>query len=214
MDNEIVQKEENLENIEKNSENSSKSKKIAKKIVGMSLLLALVAVIITIAVLSFVPQNYNFNFNAPDSIEIHTSNSNSTQNKIFVQKDSKVYNEIMKLYNESFSSKILTSMLQGKLNKKIEVTEGYKSISSLSGPYMVFCYSTSQKMTLNGKEYQPDIISDNNYIEVVIEVNNSLNLTEINAYFKYRDTGLNNYSYVHFSTLAAQSNLYNYIENL
>lgn len=213
MDNENVQKEENLENNEKKSNNSSKTKKITKKIVGISLLLVLVAIIVSIAVLSFLPKDYNFNFNAPDSIEIHTSNSSSSQNKVFIQKNSKEYNEIMKLYNESFGSTILISLLQGKLNRQIEVTEVYKSIS-FSGPYMVFCYSTSQKMTLNGKEYQPNIISDNNYIEVVIEVKNSANLTEINAYFKYRDTGLNNYSYVHFSTLAAQSNLYNYIENL
>lgn len=215
MENENIQKEENLvENAEITPKNSFKTKKIAKGFVGITLLLVLVAVIVSVAVLSFLPKDYNFNFNQPDSIEIHTSNSSSTQNKMFVSKNSKEYDEIIKLYNESFGSKVLTAIFQGKLNRQVEVTEGYKSISSLTGPYLVFCYESSQKLVLNGKEYKADIVSDSNFIEVVIEVKNTTNLTEINAYFKYRDTGLNNYSYVRFSTLAAQSNLYNYIENL
>ena len=214
MDSENIQKEEILENVEKTSKKPSKTKKIAKKFVGITLLFLLVAVIVTVAVLAFVPKDYNFGFNDPVTIEMHTANSSSPNNKRLLPRDSEEYNEIMKLYKESFESKFLTSLLQGKLNRQVEVTEGYKSISSLTGPYLVFCYESSQKLVLNGKEYKADIVSDSNFIEVVIEVKNTTSLTEINAYFKYRDTGLNNYSYVRFSTLAAQSNLYNYIENL
>ena len=214
MESENVKKEEVLENVEVATKNSLKTKKIAKKFVGAGLLLALVAVIVTVAVLAFIPKNYNFGFNDPSAIEMHTSNSSSPNNKRFLSKNSAEYNQIMELYNESFDSKLLSTLFLGVANRQVKVTEGYKSISSLSGPYLIFCYETSQKFVLNGKEYKADIISDNSYIEIVIEVRNSENLTEINAYFKYRDTGLNNYSYVRFSTLAAQSNLYNYIENL
>ena len=214
MENKNIQNEEFLENVETKPKDSPKTKIIAKKFVGITLLLALVAVIVTVAVLAFVPKDYNFGFNDPVTIEMHTADSSSPNNKRLLQKDSEEYNEIMKLYKESFGSKVLTSLLQGKLNRQVEVTEGYKSISSLTGPYLVFCYESSQKLVLNGKEYKAEIVSDSNFIEVVVEVKNTTNLTEINAYFKYRDTGLNNYSYVRFSTLAAQSNLYNYIENL
>ena len=204
------------ENIQSDNTPSALPKKtsVLRKIIGVSIMVVLAGVITCVAILSMLQTNYNFNFNAPDAIEIHTSSSNSALNKVFVQKGSNQYEEIMKLYNNSFNSKFLTALFQGKSNQKIKVEEGYKSISSLSGPYLVFCYNSSQKLVLNGKEYKASIISDSNFIEIVIEVKNSTSLTEINAYFKYRDTGLNNYSYVRFSTLAVQSNLYEYIENL
>lgn len=211
---------ENVDVLEETkAESVENSKKLyrkhgAKKVLGISVMVVLIAIILTITICSFLPKSYNFGFETPSSIEIHTSDSSSPQNKRFVQKDSAEYKKIMSLYNESFNTKVLTAFLQGKINQNVKVQEGYKSISSISGPYLVFCYSTSQKVVLNGKEYNADIVSDSNFIEVVIEVKNTTSLTEINAYFKYRDTGLNNYSYVRFSTLATQSNLYNYIENM
>ena len=92
MDSENVKKEENLENVENLSKKPSKTKKIAKKILGISLLLVLVAIITSVAVLAFLPKNFNFGFDAPDSIEIHTSNSSSSANKTFVSKNSTIYN--------------------------------------------------------------------------------------------------------------------------
>ena len=147
MDSENVKKEENLENVENLPKKPSKTKKIAKKILGISLLLVLVAIITSVAVLAFLPKNFNFGFDAPDSIEIHTSNSSSSANKTFVSKNSTIYQDIVKLYNQSFDSNILASLLQGKLKNSVTVTEGYKSISTITGPYLVFCYSTSQKLS-------------------------------------------------------------------
>ena len=99
-------------------------------------------------------------------------------------------------------------------------------MSSISGPYLEFYYSESQKIYVNGKpfdEYIAErqahggsgaIVSDSNYISCVIEVQNSDSLSKINVYFKFKDTGLNEYSYFRLVTYAKQAPLYEYIENL
>ena len=190
------------------------SKHIAKKLLSLTIIGILVAVIITISLMALLPKNYNFNLAEPTTISVHKSDSSSSSSGELYYKDSEQYKKIMNLYKESFKTTIFTALIHGKAGDKVSAKEGYKAVSSISAPYIEFYYETSQKLVLNGKEYKPEIISDANYIDVIIEVKDSTTLTEVNAYFLYKDTGTNRYSYVRFSTFAIQAELYDYIESL
>lgn len=186
----------------------------ARKVISI-VVLALVAIMsISIILCAYLPKNFNFGFNNPDYIVVHSSdNANVDDTSYFKNGETQVYNKIMELYNQSFKTTILGAMFQGKAFTTVSAEEGYKSLSSLTGTSIEFVYQNSQKMMLNGKPYKASIVTNTNYISVVIEVVNHQSLTKVNAYFKYLDTGSNNYSYVRFATYSAQADLYDYLIN-
>lgn len=200
---------------------NSASKSNASRIVSIVLIVLFAVLTIAIVASSFWPKSYNLGFEAPEQIKVHLADHDDTVNgTVYRKNDSRTgeqYDKIMSLYNDSFKTTVLSAVFQGKAFTGIKVEEGYKSLSesSLKGSdYIEFMYSESQILIVNGKEYQASIISDTNYISVVIELNNSTSLSKINAYFKYRATGENNYSYVRLETYATQNALYDYIQSL
>jgi len=189
----------------------------ARKVISI-VVLALVAILsISIILCAYLPKNFNFGLNNPEYIIVHSTDNKNVDNTSYFKQgeysDGKVYNKIMDLYNQSFKTTILGAMFQGKAFTNVSAEEGYKSLSSLTGTSIEFVYQNSQKLMLNGKPYKASIVSNTDYISVVIEVVNNQSLAKVNAYFKYRDTGSNNYSYVRFATYSAQADLYDYLVN-
>ena len=199
---------------------------LAKRIIAISLLVLCTLIVVGVTLCSFVPKSFNPGLNDPAYIVVHTKDSSSPANGSTYQKNSDEYKELMKLYNDSFETTIFGALFQGKAFEGVTEAEGYKSLNSLSGPYLEFNYTESQTIYINGKTFDEfaderearegikPIVSNSSYISCVIEVSNSTSLAQINVYFKYRDTGTNNYSYIRLLTYAKQASLYDYIENL
>ena len=222
------------ENIIENEENVEKPKKAGKgRIITSIVLLVLCAILVvgTVAC-SFIKKDFNPGVNDPDYIIIQTNNSSSSVNGTSYFKNSTnesnkaVYDEIMSLYKESFKTSFYTALFQGKAGAGVTEQDDYKSFSSISKPYIEFRYNTTQTLYVNGKPYsvyaedrqaeggQSAIVSNSDYISIIVEVVDSSSLTQMNIYFRYRDTGTNNYSYIYLSTYAKQSALYDYIANM
>lgn len=184
-----------------------------KRFAAVAVIVVFAAIIAAVSLCSLLTKSYDFGFNDPTFIRIHTSNSSSSNNNraFFAGQDE--YKKLLDLYKKSMQTKVITALFQGKLGEAVTAKEGYKSLA-ISGAYLEFNYNTEQKLYLNGQEYNANIISDESYYTIVIEVTNNTNLAEVNAYFKYKTTGSGNYSYVRFASFAAQADLYNYIENM
>ena len=226
-ENEVIQTE-NLENQTLNEqtaesqkvENANIAKSVAKRPFGWKKVLAavccvlLVGIILSISLLSFLPKDYNFNFSTPDLIKIYVGEKTSSTYGQTFSKETEEYQKIYDLYNNSLKTKLITALFQGKINEGVTAEEGYKSIGSVGTPRLEFCYNEIQTLYLNGKEYNANIISDESYYIIVIEVKNSTTLTEVNAYFKYKTTSTGNYSYVRFASYAVQNELYDYLKNI
>ena len=210
---------ENQENLEMQEEVKSG---IANKIVSIVLLALCVALVVTVVLCSFLPKNFNPGLNEPDYIVVHTQDTSSPANKSQYAKNSEEYKELLRLYNESFETTVFGALFQGRALEGVTEEEGHKSLSSLSGPYLEFNYTTSQKVYVNGellvdylaKQGKSPMVSNTDYISAVVEVYNTTSLSQIRVYFKYRDTGTNDYSYIRLATYAKQSALYDYIEDL
>lgn len=197
------------------------NKSNTSRIVSIVLIVLFTIITLAIVVSSFLPKTYNLGFKDPALIRIHLADHDDTVNGTVYGKNiegrAEQYDKLMSLYNDSFKTTVLSAVFQGKAFTGIKVEEGYKSLSesSLKGSdYIEFLYDESQTLVVNGKEYQANIVSDTNYISVMIELNNSTSLSKINAYFKYRATGENDYSYVRLETYATQNALYDYIQSL
>lgn len=207
-----------LENQDKMAKNTSKSKKHFNFKLFLSILfvIIMVGVITGISTCSCIEKSFDFGFNAPAYIKLHTEDKTSSSNNQIFAQETKQYQNIIELYNKSFKTTLLNSILQGKAKNGVTAKEGYKSISesSLNGAYMEFFYNEVQQIYLNGEKYEANIVGDESYYVIVIEVLNSNSLTEINAYFKYRSNSSTDYSYVRFTSFAVQAELYDYISNL
>ena len=211
---EVINQDNNEIDAQNVQDNSAKAKSgVWRKITSIALLVLAVAIMVSVVLCSTIKKDFNYGFNSPTLITLHTSNSNNMNDGQTLTCGTDSYNKFMTLYNDSFKTTLFGVLFQGKAGAGISAKEGYKSLSSLSNTYVEFFYNESQTLKVNGKEYDARIVSNTDYISIIIEVNNTESLSEVNAYFKYRDTGTNNYSYVRLVTFAAQSSLYDFIEN-
>lgn len=202
----------NKENVAESTEVTVEKPKIVSRIISVIMLVILSLLAVGIIACAIVPKNYNINLNSPDRIVIYTDDDSSDQSTYYAGSDE--YKKIISLYNDSFKTSLMGSLFQGKLTASAKIVEGYVSLSSIDKVYIEFVYDESQKVTLNGTEYKASIISDTSYRSIFIEVNSSSSLTEVNAYVRYKDTQENSYSYLRYSTYAAQADLYDYITSL
>ena len=186
---------------------------IWRKITSIALLVLASVIMIGVVLMSTVKKDFNYGFNAPQLITLHTSSTSNINNGATLTKDTETYNKFMALYNDSFKTTLLGAMFQGRLGAGVTAKEGYKSLSSLTGTYAELFFNESQQLKLNGKKYDAKIVTNTDYISVVVEIKNTSSLGETVAYIKYRDTGTNNYSYIRFVSYASQANLYDFVEN-
>lgn len=183
--------------------------------VSLGIIIFVACIAISLVVCSFIPKNFNINVENPSYIRVY-SKENSEFNGTTYSQGTDVYNDIMNLYNDSFKTTVWGALFQGKIAKGVDKSDTYKSDISAStlknGVYIEFVYDTEQKLMFNGKEYTPEINSSaKTYYSIAIEVKDSSNLTEVNAYVEYKQ---NDSSYFRYVTYAAQADLYNYINNL
>ena len=211
-----IQEESKQENAELQNDAGAKAKSTAgiwRKITSIALLVLASIIMIGVVLMSTVKKDFNYGFNAPQLVTLHTESTSNINNGATLTKGTDVYNKFMTLYNDSFKTTLFGAMFQGKLGAGVTAKEGYKSLSSLSGTYVEFFYTEAQSIKIAGKQYDATIVSNTNYISIIIEVKNTTSFDEISAYFKYRDTGTNNYSYIRFVSYASQANLYDFVEN-
>ena len=182
-------------------------------IVALCLIGVIAGVIIVFAV---VDKNYNPNLLAPDYIQIcinKTSNSNveSYDKNDSMSERKAVYDKVMKLYNESFSQKIMSGIFQGIVFSNTQIVRQGVSIDTLltNGTFIAFNYNDTQILKLNGEVYSHKGETNIEYKTLYVEVLNSSAMTDINIYVKKIDS---NYSYYRFVVKAEQSELYNYLQ--
>lgn len=219
---------ENQENIEENDQKTAENQQNLqdfkpkmkfkfnfKLFLSILFVTIMVGVIATISTFSCIEKSYDFGFNTPAYIKLHTTDKTSTSNNQIFDSGTEEYDKIIELYNQSLKTTLLDAALQGKAKNVVRAQEGFASISSssLEGTYIEFYYNEVQEVYLNGEKYEANIVGDESYYVIVIEVLNSSSLSEVNAYFKYRSNNSSEYSYVRLTTFAAQAELYNYIEN-
>lgn len=204
---------EQKEQIVQNQTEKPKKKNAGKMILSLSLVFVLLAVAVLSLIGTVFTKDYNYNFADPSVIKVRLNGFGNGLVPTF-EKGDKEYDEIMKLYNDSFKSKILIALFGGKLNEKVTVTEDYKSMSTLNGTILEFFYNTVQELKVNGEKYEAKIISDESYITVYIQIQNVNSLTQVDAYVRYRNSSSNNYSYLKLSTYANQARLYKYLQDL
>ena len=190
------------------------SGKLLHKIVSIAMLVVASMIMVLVILGATVQKDYGFGFDNPTNITIYTTNTSSPKNGQTLIEGSEDYNKFMTLFNDSFKIKFFSAMFQGKAYEGVKVKEGHKSISSLTGTYVEFYYDEVQKIIFNNEEYEAETVSSTEYISIIIEINNSENLAEVNAYFKYGTSGSNNSSYVRFVTFAAQADLYEFVEGI
>lgn len=181
-------------------------------IIALCLIAVLAGVIIVFAV---VDKNYNPNLTAPDYIQIcinKTSNSNveSYDKNDSILERKEVYDKVMKLYNESFSQKIMSGIFQGTIFDNTTIIRSNVSISSLlsGGTFVAFNYNEAQTLKLNGEVYSYNGETNIQYKTLYVEVKNSSAMTDINIYVKKIDS---NSSIYRFVVKAEQAELYNYL---
>ena len=221
-----MEKENNVENIEEKVEQvktdeyqveTKTSAGVGKKIFSIALIVLCAVIVIGVTLGSYVTKSFNPGLNDPTYIVIHSSSNSSVNNSTYGQ-NSEEYKKLLSLYKDSFETTVFGALFQGNAFEGVTEKEGHVNLSSLTGTYLEFNYSDSQVIKINGKTLKEagitPMVSNTNYRSAVIEVINSESFTQINVYFKYSDSGINNYSYIRFLTFAKQASLYEYIQSL
>lgn len=179
-------------------------------IVALCLIAVLAGVIIIFAV---VDKDYNLNLQSPDYIQIcinKASNENvesyDKNDAILERKD--IYNNVMKLYNESFTQKIMSGIFQGIIFDKTEIVYQYSTNFLSNGTFIAFNYNDEQILKLNGEVYTYKNNTNIKYKTLYVEVKDTNAMTDIYIYVKSMDA---NNSYYRYVVKAEQSELYNYL---
>ena len=183
-----------------------KGKKLASFII-----VSIIAIICIFVIAgAIVPKNLSFEFDEPSSIKI----LNAKTGDEVITKDKEEYNEILKLFNNGFNIKFLEAFFQGKGFNNIVTLNETQYISSLSKTdtiYIEFNYSEAKQVNLHGDTSLELLESEKTYKAVVLEVKNSNNLVQVNAYLKTDSSSL--YSYVRYVSYAKLSELYDYLND-
>lgn len=184
--------------------------------------LCLIAIIAgTIVIFAVVDKDYNLNLTKPDYIEIKINNNSNAQSYYaddeFADRQA-VYNEVMKLYNESFKQKIMSAIFGGTISSKPTIQKQYSTSFLSSGTFIIFNYEDEQELMLNGKSYEhkkaDGTISEKNikYKTLYVEVKDSTAMTDFNIYVKYENSSNSTASYYRYTVKAQQSKLYQYLQ--
>lgn len=186
-----------------------------KKILSIGALCLIAVLAAVIIIFAVVDKNFNPNLQTPDYIQIcinKTSNANvesyDKNDEISERKD--IYNNVMKLYNDSFNQKIMSGIFQGIVFSDTTIVRQGTSVSSLlsGGTFIAFNYNDTQILKLNGKVYSYNNETNIEYRTLYVEVKNSSAMTDINIYVKKIDS---DYSYYRFVVKAEQAELYDYL---
>lgn len=179
-------------------------------IIAISLVALIAGAVIAFA---FIPKQFNVNLTDPSYIRVFASDGQIET----ALKGSAKYDYIMEKYEQSFDSTLLSSLFQGRAFASPSIADKYHTLNVASlvdenEYYLEFCYDAPQTVTFNGEEYQDD--DDNKYLTIMIQVKDSSVLSEIKLYARYGAAGTVDYSYYNYTTYAAQSELFAYLQTL
>ena len=185
----------------------------AKKITGLVISIVVLVLAVLILVTAFVPKNFNFKLNTPNSITIYKGDGSQLNS---YDKEDDEFKEIMNLYNKGLKTSMLSAFFQGKAFSKVQTIDSTRGFSSSNMDssllYIEFHYLEAQKTDKHGSNVNFSTDQET-YNYVVIEVKNSGNLKEINAYIR-KDGDINSYSYIKYTSYGSFSSLYSYLNDL
>lgn len=185
-----------------------KTKRIASIILASFVALFAVCLLIS----TFVKKNYNFNFETPTTIS-----SNKFGGEYSITTNKSQYDEVLKLYNNSFDASLISVMFSGKAFEGVKVVKQDSNktyINTLLNgeTWIKFSFNTQQEIVVGTKVTNGKVEAQKEkFSSVYIIVKNSTTPTLTNAYLV--STSSSNYSYYSLTTLAKQADLYNYLNN-
>ena len=188
-------------------------------IVALCLIAVLAGAIILFAC---IDKSYNPKIQEPDYIKIYINKTSGQNVESYYKNDEfsdrkAVYDNVMKLYNESFNQKIMSGIFQGILFEDAKIVKESKSLSTLTGTYIAFNYNELQTLKLNGEvyTYKNGTTTETNiqFNTLYVEVKDTTAMSDINIYVEYYNQSSSSetsrYKYV---VKAEQSDLYKYIQ--
>lgn len=185
-----------------------------KKILSICALCLIAILAGVIIIFAVVDKDYNLNLSSPDYIQVCINKASNENVESYDKNDAiserkEVYNNVMKLYNESFKQKIMSGIFQGIIFDKTEIVYQYTSDSFLTnGTFIAFNYNDEQTLKLNGKVYTYKNKTNIKYKTLWVEVKDTTAMSDIYIYVKSIDADNSYYRYV---VKAEQSELYNYL---
>lgn len=174
-----------------------------KKKIGLGISFGLLLLIsIMVVVMVSVSVNYKPVFASPDSITIRNKGNKEVFYTEAVNKE--IYDETMKLFNQSFSRSYLSAILSGQTGNNADVTQT-KNIQVFSDYKVTFGFTEEQTLKIN------NVAKEQKYNKIIFEVKNSGTFFQLNLYFQQ---AANSSFYYALTTYANQTELYKYIETL
>lgn len=185
-----------------------------KIIIGVSLglVVALIATIITLAVVqkSYKPE-IDLSPKTVTVVEVSTGDE-FTSGVAFANKEK--HEEIVELFDESFKQNILGGIFAGNLSNQIEI-DLVSNLPSFSEGYKItFEYKADMVLKLNGEKY---VYGTNTEKEILFQTI-ILNVTETEGYQQLsmyaKEVVSNKTYYYEITTIANTQNLYDYLSQL
>lgn len=210
-----------VENIYRKGNLRMKSKK-AKKIVSISIITVVLAIMITVIVLACVPKRlYNPVNTGYNTISIWRNG----ESKIYINnpdiasdEDKSVVGKLNKLHDESLTSSILSGMFQGTsgYDNKVKASSNANLKNTLQKDgytCIVFSYGSEQTLKFDGKDYIDETALSSTavkYTKAILVVSNTETFEETILYLS-NDSYESDYRVLF---LSHQSELFSYIADL
>jgi len=174
-----------------------------KKKVGLGIGFGLIMLIsIMIVIMVSVSVNYKPVFASPDSITIR--NEGGKEAFLTHEINTEIYDETMKLFEQSFTRSYLSAFFAGQTGNTADVIET-KNIQTFNDYKITFGFTEKQTLTVN------NVAKEQKYKKIIFEVKNSGTFVQLNLYFQQDANPL--YYYV-LTTYANQTELYKYLDTL
>lgn len=206
-------------------------KDLVKKIVSISAVSLVIALVVATIVLALVPKKLvNPINNGYASITVYKDSLDKQYFKNFYnsatateaeKKYNAVYDEITEMHEDSLQDNLLSAMFQGLGKFGVKVVASLKSdvikdVAKADGNCLVFTYIQEEKLVLkiNGEVYYDETSLKSEAVEydmIVMPLISSSGFEERIIYLADRETGKSQYQ---LKFLADQSVLNDYIENL
>jgi len=175
-----------------------------KKKLGLGIVLGLIALLSAMVVIMvMIPVNYKPEISSPNRIAV--LNSENREHLCTETENSEIYDETIKLFEQSFSRSFLSALFAGQLGGTTEKIPETNTLQDFTGYKVTFKYNEPQTLIVNGKS------SGHKFNKMILEVK------EINAYRQltvYFQQTTNSKFYYYITTYANQSELFEYLNTL
>lgn len=175
--------------------------KITKLVVCLILLCASLGAALFFAIIPFVKVDTSYELSKPTTINVYIDG----EYKKMYKQDSTSYAEIMDLYSEAYSVSKSDLVFGKEYISNIKFNTS-KALNKSKGIYLEFGFDAAQtlKQSLTTVKYK----------SIVLEISNTQNMKETNAYFVDISDSSTNGDTFKLTTYAKQNKLYEYLKNL